>query len=392
MHYACFNIGTSKDANRIGPFSIPRNRLTAYILWFIGIPYFCLVKIQENYMRRCILLAKKARGTTAPNPAVGCVIVHGNKIIGEGFTSPYGGPHAEVNAIESVKEPALLTESTIYISLEPCSHFGKTPPCADLIVKHKIPNVVIGVRDPNELVAGSGIKKLQRADHKITEGVLEDECRNINRDFFRYHQQKRPYFILKWAQSSDGYMAPAASLRTAEPKPYWITNSQSRQLVHKWRTEEQAILVGTRTVLEDNPKLNARKWHGKSPIRIVLDQKLRIPSDYHVFDQNEQTIVLTAVRSAANKNKNLHYETLDFTADLAPQIAEVLYKNKILSVLIEGGAKTLETFIDSGMWDEARVFTGAEPFYKGLKAPKINGSLSSEQEIGSDMLKIIRRD
>ncbi|MGB5236110.1 MAG: bifunctional diaminohydroxyphosphoribosylaminopyrimidine deaminase/5-amino-6-(5-phosphoribosylamino)uracil reductase RibD [Flavobacteriaceae bacterium] len=354
--------------------------------------YFCLVKIQEKYMSRCIELAKNARGTAAPNPVVGCVIVHDKKIIGEGYTSPYGGPHAEVNAIRSVADKSKLTSSTLYVSLEPCSHHGKTPPCSELIIRHRIPRIVIGIRDPNELVAGKGIALLEKAGCHITEGVLNKQCHAINRDFFVYHQQKRPYIILKWAQTKDGYLAPDPQLRKEDPEPFWISSSHSRQLVHKWRTEEQAILAGTNTIILDNPNLTARDWHGKSPTRIILDQKLRIPANYKVFDKSSPTIILTSVRKPKKKISGIQYEYLNYNSEVAAQIVRILWKSQILSVIVEGGAKTLETFIAERFWDEARIITSAGSLNAGTRAPEIMGNIATKYSIGTDTLKIIDRD
>ncbi len=359
---------------------------------FMGNPYFCLVKIQEKYMSRCLQLAKNARGTAAPNPVVGCVVVHNKMVIGEGYTSPFGGPHAEVNAIRSVADKSKLPESTLYVSLEPCSHHGKTPPCSDLIISHEIPRVVIGIKDPNELVSGNGIKKLEKAGCNIKVGVLEDKCKAINRDFFMYQQHKRPYIILKWAQTIDGFMAPDPGLRKENPAPFWITNPRSRQLVHKWRTEEQAILAGTNTILEDNPSLTARQWHGKSPMRVILDQKLRIPQSYKIFDQSSPTLILTGMEKPSEKISGVKYETLDFTTDITSQVSRILWERQILSVIVEGGAKTLKSFISLGLWDEARIFTGSETLNAGIKAPHITGTIKEEYFIDADALKIIYRD
>jgi diaminohydroxyphosphoribosylaminopyrimidine deaminase / 5-amino-6-(5-phosphoribosylamino)uracil reductase len=237
------------------------------------------VKIHQKYIKRCIELAKNGLGTTYPNPLVGSVIVYNEEIIGEGWHRKSGEPHAEVNAINSVKDKSLLSKSTIYVSLEPCSHFGKTPPCCDLIIANKIPNVVIGTIDPFAKVSGSGIKKLIEAGKNVTIGILEDECKELNKRFFTFHTKKRPYIILKWAESSAGFIAP---IFKEKQEPIWITNSFSRQLVHKWRSEEQAILVGTQTVLDDNPKLNTRDWNGQNPIRIILDRTGKISEDYHI--------------------------------------------------------------------------------------------------------------
>ncbi|RIV49292.1 bifunctional diaminohydroxyphosphoribosylaminopyrimidine deaminase/5-amino-6-(5-phosphoribosylamino)uracil reductase RibD [Flagellimonas taeanensis] len=346
------------------------------------------MNIHQKYILRCMELGKKGLGTTAPNPMVGCVIVHDGKIIGEGFTSPYGGPHAEVNAINSVEDKSVLSQASLYVTLEPCSHYGKTPPCADLIIKHHIPEVFIGLKDPHDKVAGKGIQKLEEAGCKVTVGILEKECREHHKRFLTYQEKKRPYIILKWAETQDGFMAPDDTKRKDKPEPYWITNPYSRQLVHQWRSEEQAILVGTNTVLEDNPKLNTRDWAGKNPIRIVLDKNLRIDPDFHVLDGSVKTIVLTQQTDSSKFIQGIAYEVLDFNKPMAQQICEVLHKQSISSVIVEGGAKTLQTFIDEGLWDEARIFTGAIRFGNGIAAPKLNAVLQHRETILSDILSI----
>jgi diaminohydroxyphosphoribosylaminopyrimidine deaminase/5-amino-6-(5-phosphoribosylamino)uracil reductase len=340
----------------------------------------------EQYIARCIELAKNGFGTTYPNPMVGSVIVYNGEIISEGWHQKAGEPHAEVNAIHSVKNPSLLDKATIYVSLEPCSHFGKTPPCCDLIIKNKIPNVVIGTVDSNIKVAGNGIKRLQEAGINVVVGVLEKECYELNRRFFTFHEKKRPYIILKWAQTQDSFIAPTEK---EELKPVWITNVQSRQLVHKWRTEEQAILVGTQTVIDDNPQLNARDWEGNNPIRIVIDQRNRIPKTAHIWDNKIKTIVFSNENSIP-PSANTIVEVIDFQQNIAPQIVEKLYQHQIQSVIIEGGAQTLQTFIDATLWDEARIFIGNSTFGTGKKAPVLNTSLSTKERIGTDELLIIR--
>ena len=327
------------------------------------------MKIHEKYIKRCIEIAKNGLGTTRPNPMVGCVIVHNNSIIAEGFTSKYGGNHAEVNAILSVKNKALLKQATLYVTLEPCSHYGKTPPCSDLIVEHNIPNVVIGCIDDNPEVAGKGIKKLMDAGCNVTVGILENECKTLHKRFFTFHNKKRPYIILKWAETANGFIAPETK---DELKPVWITNEFSRQLVHKWRAEEQAILVGTNTVLQDNPSLTVRDWTGENPIRVVLDKNSTLSKDFNVFNKKAQTIAI----------QNISVEN----------ICDVLYKNNINSVIIEGGLKTLQSFINENKWDEARVFIGQIEFDKGVKAPKFSGRLMSEKQIKDDTLKIYMND
>ncbi len=341
----------------------------------------------EVYILRCLELAKKGIGTTRPNPSVGAVIVHNNKIIGEGFTSPYGGSHAEVNAINAVQNQELLKEATIYVTLEPCSHHGKTPPCADLIIEKGIPNIVIGCVDTNSLVAGKGIERLKKAGRNVIVGVCQKDCIEHHRRFFTVQNKKRPYIILKWAETKDGFIAP---LKKDEQKPVWISNQYSQQLVHKWRSEEHAILVGTNTVVADNPSLTARNWKGNNPIRIVIDKNLRIPSEVTVFDGNVKTIIVTEEKK--EENQHVIYEQIDFSFQVAEQICEVLYKHQIQSVIIEGGAKTLQTFIDANLWDEARVFIGDVVFGEGVKHPIFNAKLSSEEKIDNDTLRIYRND
>ncbi len=326
-----------------------------------------MVKIHEKYIQRCIELAKNGLGTTYPNPMVGSVIVYNDMIIGEGWHKKAGEPHAEVNAINSVKDKSLLQKATIYVSLEPCSHFGKTPPCCDLIIKNKIPNVIIGSVDPNIKVAGNGIKKLIEAGATVTVGVLETECYDLNKRFFTFHQKKRPCIILKWAETKDGFIAPIEKL---EQKPVWITNPYSRQLVHKWRTEEQAILVGTQTVIDDNPKLDARDWFGNNPIRLVIDQNNRITKNSHIFDNQTKTIIFSKIKTEIAE-ENTIFEVIDFEQNIAQQIIVILYKYQIQSVIIEGGKQTLQTFIDANLWDEARIFIGNSHFNTGTKAPKL---------------------
>ncbi|MFV8375291.1 bifunctional diaminohydroxyphosphoribosylaminopyrimidine deaminase/5-amino-6-(5-phosphoribosylamino)uracil reductase RibD [Flavobacterium sp. GSP11] len=344
------------------------------------------MKTHEKYIKRCIELAKNGLGTTYPNPMVGSVIVYNDTIIGEGWHKKAGEPHAEVNAVNSVKDKSLLKKATIYVSLEPCSHFGKTPPCCDLIIKNKIPNVVIGTIDPNIKVAGNGIKKLIEAGIQVTVGILEAECHELNKRFFTFHEKKRPYIILKWAESQDGFIAP---LEKDEKKPVWITTVYSRQLVHKWRTEEQAILVGTQTVIDDNPKLNARDWDGNNPIRLILDQNNRIPEDSHIFDNKTKTIVFSKSKTTIKK-ENTIFEVIDFNQNIAVQIIEVLYNHQIQSVIIEGGKQTLQTFIDKNLWDEARIFVGNVHFTVGTKAPILDKKPFEKYSIGTDELIISR--
>jgi len=345
--------------------------------------YFCEVKIHEIYIQRCIQLAKNGLGTTYPNPLVGSVIVYDGKIIGEGWHRKAGEPHAEVNAIHSVKDKSLLSKATIYVSLEPCSHFGKTPPCCDMIIKHKIPNVVVGTVDPNSQVAGTGIKRLIENGITVTVGILEDECNELNKRFFTFHNKKRPYIILKWAESLDGFIAP---LTKEKQEPVWISNSISRQLVHKWRSEEQAILVGTQTVIDDNPKLDVRDWKGENPIRIVLDRTGKITNDFHVMNKKAKTILITAQENLTF-SENIIAESVIFDIQLTKKIADISYKYGIQSVIIEGGRQTLQSFIEANLWDEARVFIGAVSFNDGVKAPVING-IPKIVKLKEDQLKL----
>jgi len=346
------------------------------------------VNIHEKYIQRCIELAQNGLGTTYPNPMVGSVIVYEDTIIGEGWHKKAGEPHAEVNAVKSVKDKSLLKKATIYVSLEPCSHFGKTPPCCDLIIANEIPNVVVGTVDPNEKVAGRGILKLIEAGANVTVGVLEDECNELNKRFFTFHQKKRPYIILKWAESHDGFLAPEKTI-DHDRKPIWITNQYSRQLVHKWRTEEQAILVGTQTVIDDNPKLNARDWEGNNPTRIVIDRNNRIDQNSFVFDDTVKTIIFSS-ETENSSNENTKFEVIDFNKNIIPQILDVLYQNQIQSIIIEGGRQTLQSFIDENLWDEARIFVGKTSFLNGTKAPIITRKNTTKTNILSDELIQIR--
>ena len=334
-------------------------------------------------------IAKNGIGTTRPNPSVGAVIVYQNKIIGEGFTSPHGENHAEVNAINAVENKSLLKEATIFVTLEPCSHFGKTPPCADLIVKHQLKQVVIGCLDSNSLVAGKGVSHLENAGINVIVGVLEKECRMHHKRFFKVQENKRPYIILKWAETKDGFVAPVSK---NENKPIFISNTYSQQLVHKLRSAEHAILVGTKTVLADNPKLNIRSWSGENPVRVVLDNTLRIPKNSNILDGSAKTIVITA---AKDKNivssKNLIFEEIDFSKNIAKQVCEVLSKYQIQSLIIEGGTQTLQTFIDEKLWDEAIVFVGNTSFVKGVKSPIITKEFK-EEFIENDILKRYTND
>ncbi len=347
------------------------------------------MNIHEKYIKRCIQLAKNGLGTTCPNPMVGCVIVCDDKIIGEGYTSPYGGNHAEVNAIESVKDKSLLESAVLYVSLEPCNHFGKTPPCSNLIVYSKLSKVVIGIVDNNSLVAGKGVEHLKENGIDVVVGVLETECREINKRFFTFHQKKRPYIILKWAETKDGFIDKKRDKNSIK-EPTWISNKYAQQLVHKWRSEEQSILVGTNTVIEDNPRLNVRSWHGENPIRLVLDNSLRIPHDVNVFDSSVKTLVFTNSKILFDDEKeNVQLELLDYAKKVPEQICDILFRNEIQSIIIEGGAQTLQSFINANLWDEARIFIGDKIFKEGLKAPQIKGIEKERKLIFDNELKIL---
>ncbi len=339
----------------------------------------------EYYIQRCLELAQLGFGAVAPNPMVGCVIVHNNLIIGEGWHQVYGGPHAEVNAINQVLEQhsnaaELLQQATLYVSLEPCAHTGKTPPCADLIITHKIPKVVIGITDPFAKVNGAGTQKLRNAGIEVHTDVLPEACKTANKRFFTFHQEKRPYIILKWAQTADKYIAPIPS------QPLRISSTLSEQLVHQWRTQESAILVGKNTALIDNPQLTARLWQGKNPTRIVIDERLELPVTHHLFNNEVKTIVFNGVKTAIENTTT--FVQLDFDEFLPHYILYQLYLQDIQSVLIEGGAATLNTFIQAGLWDEARIFTSQSVLKTGLATPILSGNLVSESTIDTDRLCI----
>ena len=322
--------------------------------------------LHQSYMRRCLELAASASGYTAPNPMVGAVAVCDGRIIGEGFHRQYGEPHAEANAIRSVRETELLERSTLYVNLEPCSHHGKTPPCTDLIIASRIPHVVLGSGDPNPKVAGKGIAKLRAAGCRITEHVLETECDLLNIRFMTCHRKHRPYVTLKWAQTADGFTDTVRNKNTVG-RPTWITGWYEQTLVHKWRSEEQAVMVGTNTARADNPLLNIRRWHGRQPLRVVLDRQLRLPLSLHLFDETLPTLVFTEKQQP--DTAQITYFTVPFDGQLPQRILDELYRRKIISVLIEGGTQLLQSFIDAGLWDEARIFKGTVLFGDGVKAP-----------------------
>lgn len=343
--------------------------------------------LNEIYMHRCLELAKAGEGRTAPNPMVGCVIVCEGRIIGEGFHTRCGMPHAEVNAIDSVKEKELLKKSTLYVNLEPCSHFGKTPPCSDLIVSYSIPEVVIGTVDPFSLVAGRGIEKLKAAGCKVETGLLEKECRELNRRFFTFHEKKRPYIILKWAQSADGFI-DAIRKASENGQPNWITNEIARIAVHKQRATEQAIFIGTETAITDNPSLTLRDWYGNQPVRIIPDLHDRLPFNLSIFDGSCPTVIIT---SENNKKNYPNSMVITSEGNLFPKLFDFLYKNEIQSLIVEGGAKTLAGFINEGLWDEAHVYTGEIKFHEGVKAPDFMYQPVKSENINNSILSIYRK-
>lgn len=336
---------------------------------------------EEFFMQRCIELASKTMGCASPNPMVGSVIVYNNKIIGEGYHEKYGSHHAEVNAINSIKDKSLLSKSTLYVNLEPCAHFGKTPPCSDLIIQNKIPEVVIGCVDTFSEVSGKGIERMRSVGIDVKVGVLENESRELNKRFFTFHEKKRPYIILKWAESKDGFIAPKN-----QTKPFWMTSSESKKLAHKWRAEEDAILVGRITAEKDNPSLTVREVEGSNPIRIIIDKDLKLSADFNLFNNDAKTIVFNQLKSEENNSNN--YIKINFH-NLTKNILQELHKQNIQSIIIEGGTKTLQSFIDKNLWDEARIFTTKKTLTEGVKPPTIEGEIISEDETGGDRFKIL---
>jgi diaminohydroxyphosphoribosylaminopyrimidine deaminase / 5-amino-6-(5-phosphoribosylamino)uracil reductase len=344
-----------------------------------------MVQIYEKYMQRCIDLARNGKGRVAPNPMVGSVIVYNDRIIGEGYHQYFGGAHAEVNAIRSVTEKSLLPQSTLYVNLEPCAHSGKTPPCSDLIVSEKIKKVVIGTVDPNSMVAGRGIQRLRNSGVEVIENILKEDCQELNKRFLTFHKHHRPYVILKWAQSNDGYIDIVRSPGTPIG-PNWISNPVSRMLVHKWRSVEQAIMVGTNTVIYDNPSLDTRLWSGRSPLRVVPDRIGRIPESAKIFDGKHKTIVFTEIPK--DNTANVEFIKVDFNQNVIDQMLEHLFTNDIQSVMVEGGSRLIQSFIESGVWDEARVFVGHTNFKSGIKAPHLSFDPASSKSILNDKLLI----
>jgi len=344
---------------------------------------------EEQYMQRCLELAANGLGNVAPNPLVGAVLVKDGKIIGEGFHKTFGESHAEVNAINSFlkssnNKSSELSKATLYVNLEPCNHQGKTPPCTELIIKHKIPRVVIGSADPNPFVAGKGIETLRSAGCEVVTGVLEKESRELNKRFITYHTHKRPYIVLKYAQSKDGFLAPENFKNKEES---WLTNEWSRKLVHKWRSEEHAVMIGTNTAMTDNPLLTTRLWRGKNPVRVIADRTFRLSDSLNIFNNDAPTIVFNKLKS--EKKENRKYVRLDFSYPLE-EMLHALYIEEIQSVIVEGGEALLSSFIKKNLWDEAKVFTADNFFLNGIKAPAIPVSVMSKENIEGDVLMIFR--
>ncbi len=340
----------------------------------------------EVYMERCLELARNGQGHVAPNPMVGSVIVHNDRIIGEGFHQKYGGPHAEVNAINSVKDQELLQASTLFVNLEPCAHHGKTPPCSDLIIEKKIPKVVIGCQDSFEQVSGKGIEKMRKAGIKVIVGVLEKESQHLNRRFFTFHQKKRPYIILKWAETIDGYIDIDRS--SGDKGIIWITHPYLKIPVHKWRSEEMGIMVGTNTAENDNPSLTTREWAGKSPKRFVIDRDLSLPQNLNLFDGSIPTWVITT--KSPKESKHYSFITIDFDKKMLQKTMEELYSLEIQSIIIEGGRELLQSFIDEELWDEARVLIGNKTFGAGIKGPLIRKKMEKFCQFGQDRILYFR--
>ncbi len=339
-------------------------------------------------MARCIELARLGLSNVAPNPMVGSIIVCRGKIIGEGFHQEFGGPHAEVNAINEVSDARLLKESTLYVSLEPCAHYGQTPPCTNLIIEKQIPKVIIGTTDPFSEVAGKGIDKLLRAGIEVEVGVLEKECRELNKRFFTFHEKQRPYVILKWAQTADGYIDIDRSDKDFGT-PTWVTGDLALRLVHKIRSEENAILIGTNTAEKDNPTLTVRHWSGRNPIRAVIDKDLRLAASLNVFDGLVKTLVFNSKKE--HSDTNISWIKIEFQNDVPAQVLHAFYQHNILSVIVEGGRQLIESFKEKGLWDEMHVFIGNKIFTGGVKAPLAAGRYIAEEWLDTDLVKIFYR-
>ena len=339
----------------------------------------------EIYMQRCIDIAKRGIRAVAPNPMVGCVLVVEDKIIGEGYHERYGEAHAEVNAINNVSNQNLLKNATLYVSLEPCSHTGKTPPCCDLLIQKGIKKVVVGTKDPNPLVGGKGIEKLKNSGIEVSEGILKDQCLELNKRFFTFHEKQRPYVTLKWAQTLDGFLDQIR--KDGEQKINWISEPETKTLVHKWRSEEQSILVGRNTITNDNPSLTVRDYGGMNPIRLVIDSQLQISGNLNIYSKDAPTIVFNRVKD--KKENNVEWIKIKETS--TSNILEELYRRGIQSVFVEGGSRTLQYFIIDNLWDEARVIVGQKYFKEGYKAPIINKVPIKSMPFGKDMIHYYKR-
>ncbi len=352
---------------------------------YVNSCYLCIVN-HENYIRRCFDLAKRGIEGVSPNPIVGCCIVHEGRIIGEGWHQQYGEAHAEVNAFASVQEADkhLLKKATVYVSLEPCCYYGNTPPCTDLLIRHKISHVVISATDPNPRIAGGGVKQLRKHGIEVTTGILEEEGNWLARRFFVYVGKKRPYIILKFARSTDGFISKKG-------EQTWLTGKASKQLVHKWRSEEDAILIGTNTAEIDNPQLTNRLYHGKSPLRVVLDRQLRLSPSLNIYKDDTPTLIITD-NTSIPQHSFIHtdFAQIDFSSNRLEQIVEVLYQRKTKSLIVEGGAELLQGFIQADLWDEARIFTAQRRLSSGIKAPKISGEIIEKIALQKDILSIYK--
>jgi len=339
-----------------------------------------MVDIHTLFMQRALDLSLLGRGKVEPNPMVGCVIVKENRIIGEGYHVFFGGPHAEVNAVKGLSESD-LEGADVYVTLEPCSHYGKTPPCANMLAGLPVKRIIIGSVDYNPLVEGKGIALLKEAGKEVITGVLQEECEKVNAAFFTFLKKKRPYIILKWAQTGDGFIAR----KNNDSK--WISNELSRKLVHKWRSEVQAILVGSNTVFHDNPQLTTRDWSGKNPLRLIIDRKARLENNFAIFDQSVPTIIYNEVKKTSGENPE--YVKLQAGEFIESLLAD-LYDRSILNLFIEGGSTLINEFIKHNLWDEARVFIGAKSFEEGIKAPEIIMTPEKYYTIGNDKLLIYK--
>ncbi len=340
-----------------------------------------------TYMKLALQLAEKGRGKVAPNPMVGCVIVKNNEVIAEGYHKQYGSPHAEVNAINSLPVDFNFSDCILYVNLEPCSHYGKTPPCSDLIIAKKFKRVVIGNLDTNPLVAGKGIQKLKDAGIEVSSGVINSEARELNKRFFWFHEKQQPYVILKWAETKDGFISREPL--PANKEDNWITCAESKKLVHQWRAEEQAIMVGTNTVIVDDPELTTRLVEGNNPVRIIIDKDLKLSRTSKVFSAVGQVIVVTD-KNVEDEN-NSTYCKINFDRDFVNSLLNALFELSIQSIIIEGGSKLLTFFIEAGIWNEARIFVGPKEFKNGIKAPVFSKANAEELTIGTDNLYIIKR-